>query len=98
MTLKIIENDKNVSKMPYYDNLQMFFFGGNGTSVEIENIDSVFLQYWYPNEGNSIPCLMIKLKNGVNISVDYDTTEEALEALNLYKKNCLIKAVKNEEQ
>lgn len=93
--MKIVKN--KTPKLPYYNNLPMYCFGGNATSVEIEKIDSVFLQYWYPNTENAIPCLMIKLKDGTNVSVDYNTEEEAMEVLNLYKRHCLIKVVPNEQ-
>ena len=74
---------------------EMFCFGGINTTIEISKIktvEQVFYEDYTLDE--YIPVLRITMQDGAQIMIDYETEQEAKEALNEYKKYCKIKRVK----
>lgn len=87
--MKLVTN--NIKKMPVTPT--MYCFGGYNICIEMGKIKTVEQLYWYGNNNDeTIPVLMFTLKDGTKISVDYETVEEAKEALKYYKRE-FIKSV-----
>lgn len=92
--LRIINNNKDVISMSIKPIPRMYCFGGINMSIEMDKIKKVEKLFWYGNDNNeSIPILMITLRDGTKVSVDFEREEEAEEALKTYKKNLLFKIV-----
>ena len=87
--LRLIKNDKEKKeKIPVQlDIPQMFCFGGVNLSVQMDKIKSLEQVFWYSNEGDSVPVLMITLNDGTKISVDFESVEKVNEAIRIFKKN-----------
>ena len=86
----------NVEHISVYKSPPMFCFGGTGCSIEIDAVQSLQHLYWYGNDNeDSIPVVMIELKDGSRIAIDYDTSEEAQQAIKEFKKANWIKGVTN---
>ena len=83
----------NIKEMPVKYTPTMYCFGGHNISIEIDKIKIVEQLYWYGNDcDETIPVLMFTLKDGTKITADYETEEEAKEALKYYKRE-FIKSV-----
>ena len=92
MIKKIDEN--NIIDLPIKAVPRMYCFGGINMSIEMDKIKKVEKLFWYGNDNNEIiPILMITLQDGTKVSVDFESEEEAEEALKIYKKNLLFKIV-----
>lgn len=92
MIKKIDEN--NIIDLPIKAVPRMYCFGGINMSIEMDKIKKVEKLFWYGNDNDeSIPILMITLQDGTKVSVDFESEEEAEEALKTYKKNLLFKIV-----
>lgn len=75
----------NIKKMPITPT--MYCFGGHNICIEMGKIKTVEQLYWYGNNNDeTIPVLMFTLKDGTKITADYETGEEAKEALKYYKR------------
>lgn len=80
----------NIKQFPIKNFPPMWCFGGCNISIEKEKIDTIEQLYWYGNDNNeSIPILMISLKDGTKISIDFDSEEDAEESLKYYKKGII---------
>lgn len=75
---------------------EMFCFGGYNTTIQIDKIKNIEVLYYYEDfkTDRRNPILYIELKNDILVTVDFETIEEAEEALKEFKKHCIFKRVK----
>ena len=79
-----------IKKLP-----EMFCFGGYNTTIQIDKIKNIEVLYYEDFKTDRyIPILHIELINDILVTVDFETIEEAEEALKEFKKHCIFKRVK----
>ena len=77
----------NTTSIPIRKVKELYFFGGHNLCISTENIKTVECLIWDSYEENKyIPVLLFTLNDGTQLSIDFDSIEEAEEVLKEYKK------------
>lgn len=85
--LVLLRPENNGVALPIKQANSLYSFGGTNVWVQSDKIKNIEVMYW--DEINSIefvPVLLITLKDNTQICIDYNTIEEAENALKEYKK------------
>lgn len=78
--MRLIKN--NIVEHSVIPNPPLYCFGGFNASIEISKIKTVEQRYWYGNDDNlSIPVLVVRLIDDTFITIDFDSPDDAQEAL-----------------
>lgn len=86
----------NTTSMPIRQAKDLYCFGGYNLHISTENIKTVEFLFWNDyKQDDYIPVLLFTLNDGTQLSIDYETEQQAEKELKEYKKQ-KIKVIKSD--
>lgn len=87
--MQLVKQQKNLC-LPIKQAKDLYSFGGTNVWVQKDKIKNVEVLYWDEKDSiDFIPVLLITLKDNTQICIDYNSIEDAENALKEYKKESL---------